>query len=563
MHYSDPALTPLKNPLAFLVSLIVILLLMVLLTAAPVLLNAEESSDGQAGVGEALGNVSAPVDISGSAEKQEVIYAALNAEGVARDVNVVNVLSAESGQTVQDFGLYDQVINLTDTSEISKLSDSVVVTMPEGEDVSEFTYQGTMENAQIPWNVSIAYYLDGQEIAPSDLAGKSGHLDLHIETTRNQLADQTYYDNYLMQVTCTFPMDKVTNIKTEQGSIALSGSDSTVSFMVMPEKDGSLSLSADVSDFEMSGISFAAIPFSMVLDLPDTGSLVSQFDSLIEGTAQLDSGTKELAGGASEIDKAAAQAASGASELAAGADSVTQGMQQYQQGLRDQAKELFGSSSQESLEQAYQAYQRAQNEYIALLLAAYQEVMTEDPDLDPEVALQQAIAELSGSKEEAAMKSALENIVSAGSGYFASQGAAQALSSAADGLGSTSDSSSLLGGSASLGAGAKELASGLDQLAGGTGELTAGVDALAEGTQALAGESKGIPDAVQSEIDALMSSYDKSDFVPSSFTSSKNTNVTLVQFVMTTDSIKVSEPEQAEEPEEQKSFLDRLFALFQ
>ena len=113
-----------------------------------------------------------------------------------------------------------------------------------------------------------------------------------------------------------------------------------------------------------------------------------------------------------------------------------------------------------------------------------------------------------------------------------------------------------------MGTGVQELASGLDQLAGGTGDLSEGTSDLAQGTQTLAQETQGIPDAVQAEIDELMSAYDKSDFEPASFTSSKNTNVTLVQFVMTTDSIKVDEPTAAEEPAREETLLDRFLALF-
>lgn len=92
--------------------------------------------------------------------------------------------------------------------------------------------------------------------------------------------------------------------------------------------------------------------------------------------------------------------------------------------------------------------------------------------------------------------------------------------------------------------------------------MAIGASTLADGTQSLAQETQGIPDAVQAEIDELMSTYDKSDFEPASFTSSKNTNVTLVQFVMTTDPIKVEEPATEEEPVEEETLLDRFLALF-
>lgn len=553
----------LKSVAAVVVAL-VLLALAVPLTATPVMVNAEEASQNSTASQEIAGDISAPVDVSGSAEKQEVVYASLNNAGGMNSVYVVNVLKAAAGQTVQDFGTYDQVVNLTDTSTINQLSDSVILTMPESETASdtEFSYQGSVPNAQIPWNISITYLLDGQEISAEDLAGKTGSLELRIETAQNQSVDPRYYENYLMQITCTLPMKNATNVKTDQGSIALSGSDVTVSFMVMPDADGNVSLSADVTNFEMSGISFAAIPFSMALDFPDTDSLVSQFDTLIDGTEQLHSGAQDLAAGVSSVDAATKQAATGAANLATGATQMTQGLQQYQQGLRDSAAAAQDSVSEEDIAAARQNYEAALGEYAAAFTVAYGQVMTENPQMTQQEALQAAAQQLAGSSQEQAMNAALQSLLTVVSTQIASQGAAEALTGAADGLGSVDDASSLLGGSASLGTGAQELANGLDQLAGGTGELASGVGSLTEGTQTLAQETQGIPDKVQAEIDALMATYDKSDFEPASFTSSKNTNVTLVQFVMTTDSIKVVEPEQPEEPEVEETLLDKFFALF-
>lgn len=553
----------LKSVAAVVVAL-VLLALAVPLTATPVMVNAEEASQNSTASQEIAGDISAPVDVSGSAEKQEVVYASLNNAGGMNSVYVVNVLKAAAGQTVQDFGTYDQVVNLTDTSTINQLSDSVILTMPESETASdtEFSYQGSVPNAQIPWNISITYLLDGQEISAEDLAGKTGSLELRIETAQNQSVDPRYYENYLMQITCTLPMKNATNVKTDQGSIALSGSDVTVSFMVMPDADGNVSLSADVTNFEMSGISFAAIPFSMALDFPDTDSLVSQFDALIDGTEQLHSGAQDLAAGVSSVDAATKQAATGAANLATGATQMTQGLQKYQQGLRDSAAAAQDSVSEEDIADARQNYEAALGEYAAAFTVAYEQVMAENPQMTQQEALQAAAQQLAGSSQEQAMNTALQSLLTVVSTQIASQGAAEALTGAADGLGSVDDASSLLGGSASLGTGAQELASGLDQLAGGTGELASGVGSLTEGTQALAQETQGIPDKVQAEIDALMATYDKSDFEPASFTSSKNTNVTLVQFVMTTDSIKVAEPEQPEEPEAEETLLDKFFALF-
>lgn len=544
---------------------LLLLVLAVPVTAVPVMVNAQETEQSSGALQEQASGTLAAADVVGSAEKKEVVYATLDGSGTNKSAYVVNVLEGNAGETVQDFGAYEQVVNLTDTSELTQLSDSVIATLPEG----EFSYQGSLSNAQTPWNISVKYFLDGQEISPNEVAGKSGHLEITIQTSQNTSVDPRYFENYLMQITCTLPMENTTEVKTDQGSIALSGSDVTVSFMVMPDKEGNVSLSADVTNFEMSGISFAAIPFSMALDFPNTDSLVAQFDGLIEGTEQLHAGAQDLANGVDEVDSATKQAASGAAELAAGATQMTQGLQQYQQGLRDSADDAASSVSEEEIQKASDDYQQAVGAYTAAFAQAYEGILSQYegqgiPITDEirQQALAQAAQNPIVSDYQANMASALENLTTLVAAQGGSQGAAQALTGAAEGLGSLENTSSLLGGSASLGTGVQELASGLDQLAGGTGDLSEGTSDLAQGTQTLAQETQGIPDAVQAEIDELMSAYDKSDFEPASFTSSKNTNVTLVQFVMTTDSIKVDEPTAAKEPAREETLLDRFLALF-
>lgn len=544
---------------------LLLLVLAVPVTAVPVMVNAQETEQSSGALQEQASGTLAAADVVGSAEKKEIVYATLDGSGTNKSAYVVNVLEGNAGETVQDFGAYEQVVNLTDTSELTQLSDSVIATLPEG----EFSYQGSLSNVQTPWNISVKYFLDGQEISPNEVAGKSGHLEITIQTSQNTSVDPRYFENYLMQITCTLPMENTTEVKTDQGSIALSGSDVTVSFMVMPDKEGNVSLSADVTNFEMSGISFAAIPFSMALDFPNTDSLVAQFDGLIEGTEQLHAGAQDLANGVDEVDSATKQAASGAAELAAGANQMTQGLQQYQQGLRDSADDAASSVSEEEIQQASDAYQQAVGVYTAAFAQAYEGILSQYegqgiPITDEirQQALAQAAQNPIVSDYQANMASALENLTTLVAAQGGLQGAAQALTGAAEGLGSLEDTSSLLGGSASLGTGVQEFASGLDQLAGGTGDLSEGTSDLAQGTQTLAQETQGIPDAVQAEIDELMSAYDKSDFEPASFTSSKNTNVTLVQFVMTTDSIKVDEPTAAEEPAREETLLDRFLALF-
>lgn len=500
--------------------------------------------------------ISDAIDASGTAEKIEVVYSTLDATGSPQDMYVVNVVEGSEGEVVQDFGSYEQVTNVTDTSQISQLSDSVVFTIPEDE--NKFTYQGILSEAVLPWNISLSYYLDGEEVSAKDLAGATGTLTLHLETSENTEVDSRFYENYLIQATVTLPTDVASNVQTDDGSIALSGSDIVVTFMVMPDSDGSVSLSADVQNFAMDGISFAAVPFSMAIDFPDTDSLMAGFDDLIVGVDELNAGAQDLASGITSIDSAVQQVASGALSVESGANQLMQGLQQYQQGLMSSAKETQTSIDEDALGEAQEEYQDALQDYLISVIAEYQDIMATAPTTDVQGALTQAFAQA----DQSDLKTALENLIKVASAQAGKTAAAEALMQAAEGLGSVQDSSTILGGASSLSAGTEQLASALDQLAGGTGQLASGAGDLADGTLTLAQETQGIPDEISVEIESIMSAYDTSDFEPVSYVSSKNTNVSLVQFVLTTDAISAPETEEPEEEEEEQTVLDRFVALF-
>lgn len=501
--------------------------------------------------------------LEGSCEKQEVVYASMTAAGAVKSLYVVNELFSEEPVMVKDFGTYSEVVNLTDGTNIARESDSVLCTV----ESESFAYQGNLTSTDLPWNVSITYELDGKVCSPEEVAGKSGELKITIETTQNQAIDPLYFDNYLLQITCTLPMDHVSNIATDEGSIALNGSSTAVTFSGMPGKTGSYALTAHVEDFEMEGVSIAAIPFSMAIEAPDSRALIAQFDELIEGTGKLDTGaegleegTTALVAGTHKLKSGTAQLQGGAQELSAGVAAYVAGAAQISDGLAQAAAGSKTFAEQlEGLSQASAAIvhslDQAQTQMQQLVNAIQTSPTMSQAEKDA------IVAQLSGmSGQFSQLKDYAAGVEGLADGYAPLDSSLTKLSGGLSELAQRGDE--LTSGSAALDAGVSELAGSSGSLAQGADQLSEGVAALAEGTATLHEESATIPDKVQAEIDAMMADYDKSDFVPKSFVDTRNTNVTLVQFVMTTEAIALPEPEPEEVQETDESLLSRFFALF-
>lgn len=501
--------------------------------------------------------------LEGTCEKQEVVYASMTATGAVKHLYVVNELFSEEPVMVKDFGTYNEVVNLTDSTNIACESDSVLCTV----ESESFAYQGNLASADLPWNVSITYELDGKVCSPEEVAGKSGDLKISIETTQNRAIDPLYFDNYLLQITCTLPMDHASNIATDEGAIALNGSNTAVTFSGMPGKTGSYALTAHVEDFEMDGVSIAAIPFSMAIEAPDSSALIAQFDELIEGTDKLDTGAKDLeedttafAAGTQQLESGTAQLQGGAQELSAGVAAYVAGIAQISDGLAQAAAGSKTFAEQlEGLSQASAAIvhslDQAQTQMQQLVNA-----IQASPTMS-QAEKEAILAQLSGmSGQFSQLKDYASGVEGLADGYAPLDSSLTKLSDGLSEIAQQGDE--LTNGSAALDAGVSELAGSSGSLAQGADQLSEGVAALAEGTATLHEESATIPDKVQAEIDAMMADYDKSDFVPKSFVDTRNTNVTLVQFVMTTEAIALPEPEPEEVQETDESLLSRFFALF-
>lgn len=289
----------------------------------------------------AASETSLPAQVSG---REEVIYAILGNNGAVRDIYSVNILDVTSPGKVTDYGRFDAVRNLTDTNAVTYDDGEVHVEAGRG----RLYYQGNMSDKNLPWDVSIEYTLDGKTVAPDALAGASGHLIIDLWTTKNRSVDSGFFDNYMLQISMTLDDEKCSSIDAGTGTLANAGSDKLVSSVIMPGKNGHLTVSADVDDFEMAGISIAAVPFSMDVDVGDfsnmTDGLTQMSDAirqLTDGAAQLKSGTAQLSSGAASLKSGAGNFSGGLSALSGNSDSLAG----YSSQIRDALNNINGALS--------------------------------------------------------------------------------------------------------------------------------------------------------------------------------------------------------------------------
>lgn len=482
--------------------------------------------------------------------KEEVVYATLENDGAAGGASVVNIFTLSSDGQVSDYGDYASVTNLTNQNPLQFSSGTSTVDALKG----RFFYQGELAKAVLPWNFDIQYSFDYQTIDPESLAGKSGALGLRIHSAQNEAANASFYENYMLQLSVTLDSNKCMNLKAEGGAIANSGSDKLITFTVMPGKDADCVLTADVIDFSMPGISINAIPLSFSIDRPDTSEMTGDLKKLTDAISELRDGTLELKKGVVSLQDGVETLADGSAQLRAGTDALPAGDQKLSQassGINQTLKGLKTQTGEPDDLASKDMYQTIQGMQTALTSLGSK--YAGDPDVN---ALNSALNDFQSHYR------LLVNLCMVVSGTVDTTGQLH------PGLADQYDSynrqlQGLLTSLDSLSSSYAAIDGGIQQLNSNLQKLTEGMGELSDGTKTLSDETSDMDGMIDEKIDELMAQYDKSDFIPVSFVSEKNTSVTSVQFVLKTKGIEKAEPEEeAPAAEENPGFFDRLLALF-
>jgi len=275
--------------------------------------------------------------------KDEVIYGNLDANGKTKDMYVVNTFHVTKPGEIVDYGNYSDVRNLTNLSEIEQTADNDIHFQTDEE---EFYFQGQLENQPLPWDISITYLLDGKEVNPDELAGKSGDFEIQLKTSENKDVDSTFFENYLLQISLTLDPLVFSDIQAPEGTEANEGKNKQISFMVLPDQEEELILTANVNDFKMDPIDISAVPANIAIEDPDMGNMTGDMESLSDGIRQVNSGMEELNNGITELNSGAEELSNGSTEYRNGMNELNQSSGELVEGskqIRDVLNEVSGA----------------------------------------------------------------------------------------------------------------------------------------------------------------------------------------------------------------------------
>ena len=285
------------------------------------------------------------------AGKEETVYVVASPDGSAKSVIVSEWLKNRDGSaTLTDSSDLKGIENVKGEETFTQNGDKLTW-QADGKDIY---YQGTTEKA-LPVTEKVTYFMDGKELSPEEMAGKSGRATIRFDYTNHEKTTQDVdgkkYEAYVPFTVLTgiiLPEDYA-NVEVTNGKVISDGSKKVAVGLAMPglkeslgieegDLEGDLEIpdyvevSADVEDFSLE-MSMSVIMNDLVsqADLAgkfDLGNLDQDLDDLTDASKQLMDGSKELSKGLGTLKNSMKEFASGVGSLKEGIASYTDGASQ-------------------------------------------------------------------------------------------------------------------------------------------------------------------------------------------------------------------------------------------
>ena len=288
------------------------------------------------------------------ADKDESVYLISDANGnVNKTIVVDHLKNKDKKDTLEDASNLSDIENVKGKEKFTQSGDKLTW-QAGGKDIY---YQGTATE-EPPVTQKVTYYLDGKEISPEDLAGKSGKVKIRFDYTNTTSYTETVNGE---KQTVSVPFAAITglvlgdgfeNIEVTNGKAEISDSSSVVLGYALPglkdslgikdkDLDGDVNIpeymemTADVENFSMpAAMTFVVNASDYVsTDGIDTSDLDDMINDLKDASTQLQDGSKTLAEGTDTLADGLSTLQSKLGTFASGVGTLQNGLKTYTDGV--------------------------------------------------------------------------------------------------------------------------------------------------------------------------------------------------------------------------------------
>ncbi len=287
-------------------------------------------------------------------DKDETVYVIADSTGKATSTIVSAWLRNPDGK--------EKLTDASDLKDITNVKGDETFTQKGSEITwdaagSDIYYQGTTSK-ETPVTEKITYFLDGKEVSPKEIAGKSGKVKIRFDYTNNEKAKATIAGKEeeinvpFIVVSGMVLGDNFTNVDVTNGKVISNGAGNMVVGIAMPGLKDSLNIkeeelsdnisipdyvevTADAEDFELD-MTMSIVSSSSSLNVDgafDFSDLDSKIDDLTDAVDKLSDGSGDLADGLKKLNDKMPEFSNGLNDLQNGVRSYTDGAKTLADGI--------------------------------------------------------------------------------------------------------------------------------------------------------------------------------------------------------------------------------------
>lgn len=284
-------------------------------------------------------------------QKDETVYVKADATGNISEVIVSDWLkNYQNDKELKDKTTLTDIVNVKGDETYTIDEDGNLVWSTDGGDIY---YQGKTDK-EIPIGIKVSYTLDGKEITPDELEGKSGKLTVKLEFENKSVVSgseskEEMYTPFSIISALTVSTDKYDNVEVTNGKIVSDGDKLVIVGVSLPGLKESLDLSedidapdyveltADVTEYEpLTILNVATAGLLSNIELDDSEQIKELSDALEDledASEQLVDGSSDLSDGLNELAEKTGEYTDGVTDLVDGVSSYTDGVSQVTNGI--------------------------------------------------------------------------------------------------------------------------------------------------------------------------------------------------------------------------------------
>ena len=218
----------------------------------------------------------------------EAYYASLDYYGNLLEGSVVKSYALNGASAVTDYGVYDQVVNLTDATPVSLGEGTADFRFGQAPDRFYFEGRTAQPFQDLPWTVSLHYTLNGVPARAEELAGQKGVVEILVDIVPNERAGDYARYNYTLEAMALFNQDNILSLEAPGAQVQLVGNLRTVLFMALPGEEAHFAIRVGSDDFSFDGLT--------VLMVPATLSQLEEIAKLSQRKEELEKDYRALSG---------------------------------------------------------------------------------------------------------------------------------------------------------------------------------------------------------------------------------------------------------------------------